>query len=156
VTEPIRPGQDMSEDRFAAILDAYGAEPRRWPAAERSAAERLLATSAEAQRLHAQAARLDRVLSAAVPPLPSPDLRAAILEVAPGRRRAPARQGSLWSRLIGVITGELGGPRLAGAVLGAALALGIVVGGAVGTGGAVDTEIDLVHLALLDEQFSGY
>lgn len=48
--------------RFGALLDAYGAEPRRWPAGRRAEAEALLARSAEAQALHAAAARLDALI----------------------------------------------------------------------------------------------
>ena len=51
--------------RFEALLDAYGAEPRRWPADRRAAAEALLARSAEAQALHAAAARLDSLIDTA-------------------------------------------------------------------------------------------
>lgn len=58
--------------RFEALLDAYGAERRRWPAERRGAAEALLARSAEARALHAAAARLDALIdTAAVEPAPA-------------------------------------------------------------------------------------
>lgn len=51
--------------QFEALLDAYGAEPRRWPAERRAQSEALLARSAEAQALHAAAARLDALIDTA-------------------------------------------------------------------------------------------
>lgn len=156
MSDATRTGQPLSIARFAAILDAYGAETRHWPAAERTAAETLLATSAEARHLHERASRLDRVLEGSVAPTPSPAVRAAILHAAPSPRPTPLRRQC--GAAIGALTGALGGPRPAGALLGFALLLGVIAGGAVGTstdptGGA---EIDIVHLALLDEQFPGY
>jgi hypothetical protein len=52
----------MNLDRFAALVDAYGSSPARWPEAERAAAQALLATSAEARRLAQEADALDRLL----------------------------------------------------------------------------------------------
>jgi len=57
----------MNLQRFAEILDAYGAEPKHWPLAERDAARALLRDSAEARDLAARAARLDAVLDSAEP-----------------------------------------------------------------------------------------
>ena len=57
----------MNLQRFAEILDAYGAEPKHWPLAERDAAKALLRDSTEARDLAAAAARLDAALDAAEP-----------------------------------------------------------------------------------------
>jgi len=57
----------MRMDRFRELLDAYGAEPRRWPASERAAAEALLAEKAEARELQARASRVDALLERASP-----------------------------------------------------------------------------------------
>jgi hypothetical protein len=158
----------MPIDRFAAILDAYGAEARRWPAAERAAAESLLAASAEAQALQAQAAQLDQLLTASVAPAPSAALRAAILQVAPrgaGNRPAGAAETlrGLWQALLGTLTGELGGWRPAGAVLGVALLLGVAAGGTVETQSgttsstaATEQSVDFVQLALFDDLYSEF
>jgi len=54
----------MSLDRFAALVDAYGASPARWPVAECAAALALMKTSAEARRLAEDADSLDRQLDA--------------------------------------------------------------------------------------------
>jgi hypothetical protein len=76
----------MNAERFAAILEAYGAEPRRWPAAERRAAEAFGATP-EGDRLLADAASLDEALLAHVVPGPGPELRARVLDAHPRERR---------------------------------------------------------------------
>jgi hypothetical protein len=55
----------ISPDRLTTLLEAYGADPRRWPAAERADAQALLARSAEARALAQDAQVLDRVLDRA-------------------------------------------------------------------------------------------
>ena len=59
---------EMDEARFARLVEAYGAEPARWPAGERHAAQRLLSSSTSAQHALAQARALDRALAPATPP----------------------------------------------------------------------------------------
>jgi len=71
--------------RLAEILDAYGADPRRWPVEERAAAEKLVAESVEAGSLHADAAALDKLMDLSVAPAASPELMARVLA-----GRAPA------------------------------------------------------------------
>jgi hypothetical protein len=61
----------MTLAQLERLLEAHGAAPERWPPAERTAAERLLATDAEAQRLLAAARRLDGTLTAAMRSAPS-------------------------------------------------------------------------------------
>jgi hypothetical protein len=103
-------GEDL--DRLRAIFDAYGGDPLRWPDAERAAALALLARSADARRLHAEALRLDAALDLLPARPPSPGLEdrivtAAMLDgdarhaavVRPiagarGARRAPGRLGT--------------------------------------------------------------
>jgi len=53
----------MSEDRLREILSAYGADPKRWPALERAAAEALLARSGAARDAHVEALSLDALLA---------------------------------------------------------------------------------------------
>jgi hypothetical protein len=157
-----RSQEAMSIARLQAILDAYGAAPRRWPAAERAAAEALLAASGEARALRDRAAALDRALEGPEAPQPSSALRAAILQAAPMRTGA-AEAPSLWRWLLGVFTGELGGLRPAGAVLGVALLLGVAAGGAVETGttgtltaDAPEQALDFVQLALFDDSYGEF
>jgi hypothetical protein len=83
---------NMDQVRLRALLDAYGADPERWPEAERTAAQSLLAGSEAARAELAAAAALDATLDAlAEPPAPSPALSARILAAAP---RAPIAAGS--------------------------------------------------------------
>jgi anti-sigma factor RsiW len=57
----------MTPTRFQFLLDAYGADLRSWPAAERAAAEALLAGSPEAAEARRMAIRLQRALEQTVP-----------------------------------------------------------------------------------------
>ena len=52
----------MTPDRFATLVDAYGAAPDRWPAAERQAALAYLEATPAARALAAEAGRLDALL----------------------------------------------------------------------------------------------
>jgi hypothetical protein len=51
--------------QFESLLGSYGADLARWPQEHRAAAQALLADSSPAQSLHAEACRIDEVLSAA-------------------------------------------------------------------------------------------
>ncbi|MDP6705978.1 MAG: hypothetical protein QF893_06525 [Alphaproteobacteria bacterium] len=73
----------LSLERLQELLDAYGAEPARWPVAEREAALTLLDASAEARRLSAAAARLDAALDEVSALRPSAALTGRILEARP-------------------------------------------------------------------------
>jgi hypothetical protein len=53
----------MTLDRLRLLIDAYGADPARWPEPERAGAATLLAASDEARALVAEAAALDRLLA---------------------------------------------------------------------------------------------
>jgi hypothetical protein len=91
-----------TRERLLEIIAAYGAEPGRWPAAERSAAEALLATSAEARSALEAARGLDRLLDGL--PAPRSELgagtvaaRAIAADQAAARGRASAsRRGWFW------------------------------------------------------------
>ena len=76
----------MNAERFAVILEAYGAEPWRWPEGERSAAESFAGTG-EGRRLLAEAAALDDALLAYTVPAPGAELRARVLQARPSKRR---------------------------------------------------------------------
>jgi hypothetical protein len=88
----------MDLDRLEALLAAYGADPARWPAAERDAARALLARSAAARARRDAAARLDRLLDAVPAAAPSPALAARVLAAAPQAPAAAARRrpGRRW------------------------------------------------------------
>lgn len=130
--EPMRP------ERFAALLDAYGAEPRRWPDEERRAALEYLMTTPDARRLRAEAAELDRLLDAAPAAPPTAALRERVLGEAPVRRSSGER-------------------RFVAGALAASLLLGFVVGATLQpqTPAGVD-EADFLRLAQLDGSYQGF
>lgn len=140
---------EMTPERLRAVIEAYGASVTRWPEAERAAAAALLARSAEARALATEAARLDGLLDAVPAIAPTADLRSAVLAATP---RAKPRRSEGWRGLIG----ELGGWRLAGGVLAASLALGIVSGGWLSQGQTTETAPDLLQLAQLDDSVAEY
>jgi hypothetical protein len=79
----------MDRERFEHLLDAYGADFRRWPSETRAAAAAFAAQDPEAAALLSEARSLDRVLDTAREAgAPSPGLAARILAQAP---RAAAR-----------------------------------------------------------------
>jgi len=79
----------MTPERFAAILDAYGADPRRWPDAEREAARAMASARADAL---AEADALDAWLDHAPRPVPSEALRQRVIAAV----GAVGRRGRLW------------------------------------------------------------
>lgn len=90
----------MTPERFARIVEAYGADPRRWPDGERAAARAYAqANPREAQQWLAAAAALDAGLAADVADPPSRALQRRIVAQAqtPSRARtAQARPARWW------------------------------------------------------------
>ncbi|ACC73212.1 hypothetical protein PPMP20_14925 [Paraburkholderia phymatum] len=79
----------MTPERFRAIVDAYGADPRHWPAAERAAASAWAELNrSEADALLAQAVQLDQWLASDAEAAPAPALVERIVASAPARRRS--------------------------------------------------------------------
>lgn len=83
----------MAAERFAVLLDAYGANPSRWPEAERAAAETYAAAHAASHPL-AAAAALDAVLDRLVAEPTGASFHARVLAtfdaVAAERKRGPS------------------------------------------------------------------
>ncbi|MCC7045104.1 MAG: hypothetical protein IT562_00180 [Alphaproteobacteria bacterium] len=79
----------MTPERFATLLDAYGGDPKRWPAAERGDAEAYLAATPAARGLIDDALRLDALIDAAVPPAAAVDA-GRIAALAAGTAQEPA------------------------------------------------------------------
>ncbi len=78
----------MTEERFRALAAAYGADPDRWPDAERSSAAAFLsARPAVARPILAAERRLDEALAAYAAAEPDSALRARIVAAAPRERR---------------------------------------------------------------------
>ncbi|OYQ36497.1 hypothetical protein CHU95_04550 [Niveispirillum lacus] len=120
----------MGMAAFQALLEQYGAEPRRWPEDVRADAQLLLANSPQARMQQQQAAMLDAMLDRLDPPLIMDERVARVVAGAlqdlpvPGlaRRRDPFLQRALamlrgWGQIV---------PRAAG--LAACTAAGILVG----------------------------
>lgn len=104
----------MKTERLQALIEAYGADPARWPSAERAGPLDLSAP--DTQHLLQQARTLDAALDAALPAIAAPAaLRAHILRAVPQPSR-PWWQ-DLWQ--------ALGGLRLAGPAFACAFSLGL-------------------------------
>lgn len=104
----------MTIDRLRTILSAYGANPKRWPAAERAAAEALLSRSPEARGALEEARALDATLDRATLPIPRFDpiaLAAAISATPQARRQSARRRGGWlgWTPLAGLVAAGVAG-----------------------------------------------
>jgi hypothetical protein len=96
----------MTAERFMALAAAYGADLRRWPSAERAAAEAYLAASPETARpALAQADEIDALLFASARPLPSAALRDRVLASAGQARLKAAGAGRRWLERMILILG---------------------------------------------------
>lgn len=84
----------LTPERARAILEAYGAEPARWPAGERRAMRRALKGDVDLQAAAREMAALDAVLATDRPGRDVPALEARILAAAP----APAALNPFASR----------------------------------------------------------
>ncbi len=105
----------MTLERFQALLDAYGGDPKRWPEGERQAAQLFAESTAEARRLLGEARALDRFLDGAET---APATRALEDRILAG---FPARGGSAPSS---------SGRWIPAAAVAASLALGLITGAA--------------------------
>jgi hypothetical protein len=88
--------EETSLARFKQVVDAYGAEPGRWPADERKRLLAFAASSSHARAHWAQAGRLDDALSKHASPPVSPDLADRLIDLLPeaAERRKPVSNRS--------------------------------------------------------------
>ncbi|MGE0746183.1 MAG: hypothetical protein AB7K86_13085 [Rhodospirillales bacterium] len=121
----------MRLSHLETLIGAHGGDPARWPADARAAAGALLARSAEARALLADARALDRALAAWQPAPPAIDAAALAARATAAAQPRPAAAGRDWRIAIGW-------PRIAG--LATACAVGFVLGwsGLVGGGPPAD------------------
>lgn len=120
----------MTLERFAAIMDAYGTSPARWPADERAAAEALLAETPAAQALAAEVAKLDLMLAAASVEAPSAALVERLMAARPRAAvvaPAPQQDKGFFRRLIEALW-PYGSPVIPSGALAASIMLGVVLG----------------------------
>ncbi|MBA4287019.1 MAG: hypothetical protein C0434_15975 [Xanthomonadaceae bacterium] len=114
----------MNLQRFAALIDAYGAEPRRWPQAERAEALAFANGDARAAALLRDAAALDALLDADVSAPATATARRALLAALP----PPVLRVSRGQELLAL----LGGWRIALPAMAMALVAGINLGATAG------------------------
>jgi hypothetical protein len=114
----------MTPERFQTIVDAYGADPRRWPQGERADAQAWAALHpGEAAALLAESASLDAWLASDALEAPPRVLAERIIATAPAHRRWLPRRQLWWS---GAAFAGIG---LAGGVAGAlAVSLFVLTG----------------------------
>jgi hypothetical protein len=86
----------MTRERFEHLLDIRGADPARWPQAERQAAERLLTADPAAAAMHARARELDALIGRG--PEGADAGAARIVHAIETRPLPPQRRRFLWRR----------------------------------------------------------
>ncbi|RSB46277.1 MULTISPECIES: hypothetical protein [Brevundimonas] len=83
----------MNLERFEYLADAYGADLRRWPEAEREAARLLMAADPRAGVVLTESDLVDAFLDAAPRQAPSHALRERVIADAAGARLGQRRRG---------------------------------------------------------------
>jgi len=90
-------------ERLEQLLDAYGADPERWPPAEREAALSLLERSAEARARRDAAASLDALLDLVPAERPPAELAARVMEAARSQLQPPPNRRRAWPYLAAAV-----------------------------------------------------
>ena len=143
--------------RLQAVLDAYGADPARWPEADRTELADLLSQDADLSDLIGEARALDRVLDHASVPHAHNRAVANVLAAAKAdenstvipldRARTPHRESrSVPRRVAWPVVGLMAASLLIGAFLGQT---NFLVGADTGTFLTADTTFDEIDDALL-------
>ena len=114
----------MTLRRLRRLVAAYGANPARWPANQRTEAERLIATSAEAREILEDAQAVDAALARAAVPIDALTLDRLRDGIARRVARLPAASDSRPTAWLG---GLLGTPLRWGTLVAAAV-VGIWIG----------------------------
>lgn len=87
----------MTSERFIALISAYGADARRWPENQRTAAQAYLAAEPEAARAAlAEADAVDALLHTAPTPQVSTALRDRVIASAADAGLKARKHGRLW------------------------------------------------------------
>lgn len=96
----------MTPERFTALVSAYGADARRWPADERVAAQAFLASEPEAARaILAESDAVDVLLHAAPTPQVSMALRDRVIASAADAGLRARKHGRLWLDRLALVLG---------------------------------------------------
>jgi hypothetical protein len=145
----------MTNDRFKELLDAYGADPARWPQSEREAALAFAKSSDEARRLLDEAAALDRLIDLADTAAVTPALQARILAAFPQPRRAGVIASLMPGRPTWIPITALAASLLLGLGVGTFVPTLAGIGDPQGQDAALVALGDLNDLGLLDETGEG-
>jgi hypothetical protein len=86
----------MTLERLTQLIQAYGGDPRRWPPAERAAAEALLHRSPEARYRLTDARALDELLDTVVIAPAGGELRKRIYAHALPSPAVPSEEAHFW------------------------------------------------------------
>ena len=127
----------MDRERLRTIIEAYGAEPARWPADERGAAEALLARTPDLRELQRAELALDAALDSVPAQAPSSALLGAVL------REAPAAPMPLLDRVSVLLERWLARPAAAMTVAAVIAMAGLGTGYAIPQSAAVAAVTDL-------------
>lgn len=126
----------MTSERFLALVAAWGADARRWPEAERAAAQAFAAAEADAVRpALAEADAADALLHASRVSHPSMALRDRVIASAAEAGLKARREGRLWLDRLGLALG---------AGWAAAACAGIVAGVMMTTWMTADAQADAI------------
>lgn len=135
--------EPMTMSRFRSLIEAYGALPAHWPAAERAAAQAFLARHDEAKALVEGEAWIDRLLDSLPAAEPSAALKARLM---------PRARVAWFKDLMKALWPEAQSAWPAG-VLAASMALGVAIGALVPT---LSAEVDEMAAAeVVSFAFSG-
>lgn len=109
----------MSTERLRALTQAYGADQRRWPEADREAAVATIARDADdARSLLFHAGQTDAALDASPRPAVSTALRDRVLASALAAGLTPRKARKVWDRLVVWFAAGWAAAACAGAVAG--------------------------------------
>jgi hypothetical protein len=102
----------MKLDRYLQLLEAYGADLKRWPPEDRPGAERLFEASEQARRAHREARALDGLLDQVLSAEPSDILKARIHRIPelahrPGVRTASSSLRRIFAPMVGLAAAAL-------------------------------------------------
>lgn len=96
----------MTAERFNALVSAYGADARRWPESERTAAQAYMAAEPGAARAAlAEADAVDALLHAAPSPQVSIALRDRVIASAAEAGLKARKQGRVWLDRLALVLG---------------------------------------------------
>jgi hypothetical protein len=112
----------MNAERLKQLAEAYGADKRHWPEAERKAAEALVASDGPwAERLLFDARQTDAVLDASRHPTVSMALRDRVIASAMAAGLSPRKARVFWDRLVLWFGAGWAAAACAGVIAGASL-----------------------------------